>query len=87
MAVELVRVTDTRTGVELRDPVPVTWLRIFPHLHRTPDQVEVDADSAPARNAGTAEWIEYGVTRGLPRDEAEEMTRGDLIAELTQKES
>lgn len=38
-------------------------------------------DSAPAKSALKDEWVDYAVSQGMDRDEAEAMTKQDLIDE------
>lgn len=40
-------------------------------------------DGAPKAYASKAEWINYAVERGIPRDEADGFSKNDLIKRLT----
>lgn len=44
----------------------------------TPDVTPDDAPERPAANASKAEWVEYAVARGMPREAAEESTKAAL---------
>lgn len=44
----------------------------------TVDGPEYDMVEAPRRNAKKTEWIDFAVSQGMDRDEADEMTRDQL---------
>ncbi len=47
------------------------------------DEAEEEAeeeDKAPAKSALKEEWVDYAVSKGADRDEAEDQTKEDLIA-------
>lgn len=41
---------------------------------------ETEDDGAPAKSALKEEWVEYAVSQGADREEAESSTKDDLIA-------
>ena len=41
---------------------------------------EESEDSAPAKSANKAEWVDYAVSQGADREEAEGMTKDDLTS-------
>lgn len=41
------------------------------------------APEAPKPYASKPEWVAYAVTRGVPQDEAESLSKNDLIKRLT----
>lgn len=43
------------------------------------DPEEPESDSKPKHVAPKAEWVDYAVTQGADRDEAEDMTKAELI--------
>jgi hypothetical protein len=43
------------------------------------DAVAVSDEERPARQASKGAWVDYAVSRGMDRDEAESMTRDQLI--------
>jgi hypothetical protein len=46
-----------------------------------PDGAE-DAGPAPHTNAAKAQWVDYAERRGMPRDQAEGMTRDQLVMQF-----
>lgn len=44
-----------------------------------PEEAEPESDSKPKHVAPKAEWVDYAVTQGADRDEAEDMTKAELI--------
>jgi hypothetical protein len=47
-----------------------------------PDEAEESEESdAPKKSDSKADWVEYAVSKGLDRDEAEEFTKQELIDE------
>jgi hypothetical protein len=46
-----------------------------------PDGAE-DAGPAPHANAAKAQWVDYAERRGMPRDQAEGMTRDQLVMQF-----
>lgn len=51
-----------------------------PLVKAYPDVFEQETGSdAPARSATKAEWVDYAVTQGLGREEADSATKADLI--------
>lgn len=51
-----------------------------------PDVVAAFDEPIPAKNAGADVWRTYAVSQGLTDDEAEAMSRDDLVAMFTTKE-
>lgn len=45
-----------------------------------------NGEAAPAANASTDVWRSYAVSQGLPGDEADAMTRDELVARFNSKE-
>lgn len=44
------------------------------------DPAVVDPDAPPLKTAGVAEWRDYAVSKGLPKAEATDLTRAELIS-------
>ncbi len=42
---------------------------------------ETAVSSRPTKSANKPEWVEYAITQGATREEAEAMTRDDLVAQ------
>jgi len=55
---------------------PDAWLKLGDDVEALPGV----AVSRPAKNSSQAAWAEFAVAEGLPRDEAEGLSRADLIA-------
>ncbi len=43
---------------------------------------EPEEDGKPAKSAGKPEWVAYAVAQGVPQDEADAMTKGELQARV-----
>lgn len=82
MAVEMVEILNPNGR---KGRVPATHPR-FAHFKRPPSARYPNGDAAPAASASTEVWRSYAVSKGLPGDEAEAMTRGELVAHFTQTE-
>lgn len=44
------------------------------------DEEQAEDEGPPARSASKPEWVDYAVSEGVDRDDAESMTKDDLIA-------
>jgi len=71
---------------EVNDP---RVLDVDPDDEEDPDELDDDpdgdgdpVDGRPAVRAPKEEWVEFAVTQGLERDEAEAMNKADLIKAL-----
>lgn len=40
----------------------------------------------PARSASKAEWVEFAASHGIPREQAEQRTKDELIDQFTEEE-
>ena len=79
MAVPLVQITNPNGR---KGWVPATHPRL--HLFgRPPSTRHPRGDVPPKRNASLSVWRSYAASQGLPGDEAEQMTRDDLVARFT----
>ena len=47
---------------------------------------QAEGETPPAESALKGEWVDYAVSRGVPRDEAEAMTKAQLIEQYGNKE-
>lgn len=43
------------------------------------EPAEADEGSAPAKNDNKAAWVDYAISQGVERDEAEGLTKADLV--------
>lgn len=77
----MVAYRNTRTD-ELHEPEPGSWmaerLAALPDIWTPVEPAEPAAPARPARTARKAEWVEYAMTRGYTRDDAETLSRDDL---------
>jgi hypothetical protein len=46
---------------------------------------EAQQEHRPAQSAPKAEWVDYAILRGVSREDAESMTKADLIAAYTEE--
>jgi hypothetical protein len=46
---------------------------------------EAQREHRPAQSAPKAEWVDYAILRGVSREDAESMTKADLIAAYTEE--
>lgn len=89
MAIPLVEIVNPTTGRKGR--VAATS-RAAQAYRRPPSSQRADIkgqlpDDAPNRGASTQTWQSYGTDHGLSPDQAEAMTRDDLVAHFTITES
>lgn len=82
-SVVFVDVYDTRTRQKLPHQVPEAHLELFPYLSRTPS--EQKGDQRPTRSASKTDWVAYAVTQGMAVEDAEALTRDDLVNHYTQE--
>lgn len=55
------------------------WHAVGTSWPDTEPEPAFDPDAAPSRSARKDAWVAYAVAQGADRDEAEAMTRSDLI--------
>jgi hypothetical protein len=68
---------------EIHEPEPGSWMAerlaslpdIWEPIESTPD---TPAPTRPARTARKAEWVDYAMSRGYTREDAESLSRDDL---------
>lgn len=63
------------------DPAHVKLLVDRGLLVEKVDDADKDTDGPPAKSANKADWVEYAVSQGADRDEAEKATKDDLVAQ------
>lgn len=70
-----------RTG-EIHQPEPGSWLAdrlaALPEVWQPVDTTPAEAAPRPHRTARKAEWVDYSISRGYTRADAESLTRDDL---------
>jgi hypothetical protein len=78
----MVAYRNTRTD-EVHEPEPGSWMA--ERLASLPDvwePIEATADTVvvprPAKTARKADWVDYAMTRGYSRSDAESLSRDDL---------
>lgn len=74
-------------GVRLVGPgAPAPEAEEEPEVQAPEPEVQAAPEPPPAR-ASKAEWVDHAKAAGLPGDEAESMTKADLIEALQEKGS
>jgi hypothetical protein len=86
----MVAYRNVRTG-EVHEPAPDSWmagrLAELVEVWEPVESVEDVPPLRPARGARKAEWVEYALTRGYTREDAEALSRDDLARLLDNTEA
>jgi hypothetical protein len=76
---------NTRTD-EIHEPEPGSWMAerlaglpdIWEPVEPTEQSTAPTPSARPAKTARKADWVDYAMSRGYSRDDAESLTRDDL---------
>lgn len=77
----MVAYRNTRTG-EVHEPEPGSWmaerLASLPDVWEPFETAETVTPARPVKGARKAEWVEFAISRGYSRADAESLSRDDL---------